>query len=285
MGKPGFPISPTTMITSVANPTIKRLRALRQRKAREESGLCLVEGIRLVAEAVQCGAGVEHLVVAPALLTSSFARELVAAQAAAGTPVLEVSPEVFASLAQKEDPQGLAAVARRRFARLADLPLDRRPGPVALLEPADPGNLGTIIRTADAVGAAGVIILGPGVDPYAPAALRASMGAVFALPLVRASWEEFAAWKGATGLPLIGTSDKAPTSFQAVVYPQPAVLLMGSEREGLAPAHQALCDLMVAIPMRGRSDSLNLAVATGVMLYELLRQCEADGATSRIPVE
>jgi len=265
------------MITSVANPTIKRLRALRQRKAREESGLCLVEGIRLVAEAAQCGAGVERLLVAPALLTSPFARDLVAAQAAAGTPVLEVSPEVFASLAQKEDPQGLAAVVQRRFADLADLPRDRRPGPVALLEPADPGNLGTIIRTADAVGAAGVIILGPGVDPYDPTALRASMGAVFALPLVLASWEEFAAWKRATGLPLIGTSDKAPTSFQAVVYPQPAALLMGSEREGLAPAHQALCDLMVAIPMRGRSDSLNLAVATGVMLYELLRQCDADG--------
>ncbi|MCS6880043.1 MAG: RNA methyltransferase [Oscillochloridaceae bacterium] len=273
------------MITSLANPTIKRLRALRQRKAREESGLCLVEGIRLVAEAVQCGAEVEHLLVAPALLTSPFARELVAAQSAAGTSVLELSPEVFASLAQKEDPQGLAAVVRWRFTGLTDLPRDRRPGPVALLEPADPGNLGTIIRTADAVGAAGVIILGPGVDPYDPAALRASMGAVFALPLVRASWEEFTAWKRATGLPLIGTSDRAPTHFQSIVYPQPAVLLMGSEREGLSSAHQALCDLMVAIPMRGRSDSLNLAVATGVMLYELLRQCEADGAATCVTVE
>lgn len=273
------------MITSTANPSIRRIRALRQRKARDETGLCLVEGIRPVAEALQSGAELDQLLVAPALLRSAFARDLVAVQRAAGTPVLEVSPEVFASIAQKEGPQGLAAVVRQRFSSLDALPRASRLGPLALVEPADPGNLGTIIRTADAVGAAGVIILGPAADPYDPAALRASMGAVFALPLVRASWEEFAAWKRATGLPLIGTSDKAPTNFQAVVYPQPAVLLMGSEREGLAPAHQALCDLMVAIPMRGRSDSLNLAVATGVMLYELLRQCEGDGTASRIPVE
>lgn len=263
------------MITSVTNPTIKRLRALRQRKARDESGLCLVEGIRPVAEALQSGAELEQLLVAPSLLRSAFAHELVAAQRAAGTPVLEVSPEVFASLAQKEGPQGLAAVVRQRFSRLAALPLDARLGPVALVEPADPGNLGTIIRTADAAGAAGVIILGPGADPYDPAALRASMGAAFSLPLVRTSWEQFVAWKQASGLPLIGTSDQASLDFQAVVYPQPAVLLMGSERAGLSPAQRARCDLMVAIPMHGQSDSLNLAVATGVMLYELLRQRRA----------
>lgn len=262
------------MITSTSNPTIKRIRALRQRKAREESGLCFLEGIRLVAEAVQSGAEVECLVVAPALLTSPFAQALVSQQTAIGVPVVEVTPEVFASLSQKEGPQGLAAVARRRFATLANLRLDRCPGPVALLEPADPGNLGAIIRTADAVGAAGVIILGPAADPYDPTALRASTGAIFALPIVCTSWEAFVDWKQAKSLPLIGTSDKAAIGFQTVVYPQPAVLLMGSEREGLTVSHQALCDLVVAIPMRGRSDSLNLAVATGVMLYELLRQCE-----------
>lgn len=260
------------MITSAANPTVKRVRALRQRKARDETGLCFLEGIRLVAEAARSGAALEQLVVAPALLSSPFARELVAEQSRAGVPVLEVSPEVFAALSQKDGPQGLAAVARQRWDDLADLRLGAPPGWVALIEPADPGNLGTIIRTADAVGAAGLIIIGPGADPYDPAALRASMGAAFALRLARASWDQFAAWKRATGACLVGTSDQAPTDFQSVAYPQPLVLLMGSERQGLSPDQQALCDMVVSIPMRGRSDSLNLAVATGVMLYELLRQ-------------
>lgn len=259
------------MITSPANPLIKRIRALRQRKARDETGLCCLEGIRLVAEAAQCGATIAQLVVAPALLSSAFARTLVEAQAHAGVPVLEVSAEVFASFTQKDGPQGLAAIVAQRWFALADLHSAPPPGWVALVEPADPGNLGTIIRTADAVGAAGVIIVGPGADPYDPAALRASMGAAFALRLARASWADFATWTKRTQSYVVGTSDQAPTDFQAVAYPQPLVLLMGSERQGLSPDQQAHCDLLVSLPMRGQSDSLNLAVASGVMLYELLR--------------
>jgi TrmH family RNA methyltransferase len=260
------------MITSAANPTVKQIRALRQRKEREAAGLCFVEGIRQVAEALQSGAEVARLVVAPELLSSPFARELVAERAAAGDPLLEVSADVFAALSQKDGPQGLAAVVRQRWSLLEDVRLDRPPGWVALVEPADPGNLGTIIRTADATGAAGVLLIGPSADPYDPASLRASMGAAFTVPLARCSWEAFAAWKARAGTHLVGTSDRAPHDFQAVAYPQPLVLLMGSERQGLSAEQQALCDQVVAIPMRGRADSLNLAVATGVMLYELLRQ-------------
>lgn len=259
------------MITSPANPAVKAIRALRQRKEREATGRCFVEGIRLVAEAARAGA-LERLVVAPALLTSAFARDLVAEQAGAGVATLEVSAEVFATLSQKDGPQGLAAVARQRWVELARAALGPPPGWVALVEPADPGNLGTIMRTADAVGAAGVIIVGPGADPYDPAALRASMGAAFALGLARASWGELLAWRAAAGAAMVGTSDQAPADFQSVAYPQPLVLLMGSERQGLAPEQLAACDQVVSIPMRGRGDSLNLAVATGVMLYELLRQ-------------
>jgi TrmH family RNA methyltransferase len=260
------------VITSSANPTIKAIRALRQRKEREGRGLCFVEGIRQVAEALACDAPVEQLIVAPELLTSAFAHELLARERAAGAPVLEVSREVFAGLSQKDGPQGLAAVLRQRWARLADVRLDAPPGWVALLEPADPGNLGAIVRTADAVGAAGLMLVGPSADPYDPAALRASMGAAFAVPLLRCSWEEFAAWKAASGAYLLGAADSAPAHFQAIAHPQPLVLLMGSERHGLSVEQQALCDQLVRIPMRGRADSLNLAVATGVMLYELLRQ-------------
>ena len=260
------------LITSPANPRIKYLRALRQRKLRDETGHALLEGIRLVAEALQCSATIEQLVVAPTLLSSSFAQDLVAKQVHAGVPVLEVSAEVFASFAQKDGPQGLAAVVQQQWATLATLPTQTASGWIALVEPADPGNVGTILRTADAVGAAGVIIIGPSADPYDPAALRASMGATFALQLARTPWAAFIAWKQHTQRFLVGTADQAPTDFQALVYPQPLVLLMGSERQGLSPDQQACCDLVVSLPMHGQSDSLNLAVATGVMLYELLRQ-------------
>jgi TrmH family RNA methyltransferase len=265
------------VITSPANPAVKQIRALRQRKERDAAGLCFVEGIRQVAEAVHSGAAVERLVVAPELLSSAFAQELVARQRAAGAPLLELSADVFAGLSQKDGPQGLAAVVRQRWADLAAARLAAPPGWVALVEPADPGNLGTIIRTADAVGAAGVILIGPGADPYDPAALRASMGAAFAVPLARCSWDEFAAWRRSAGAYLLGAADGAAAHFQSAAFPQPLVLLMGSERHGLSPAQQAACDQVVAIPMRGRADSLNLAVATGVMLYELLRRGGAGG--------
>ncbi|MBP1468735.1 RNA methyltransferase [Candidatus Chloroploca sp. M-50] len=257
------------IITSPANATIKMIRSLRQRKARVASGLCFVEGIRLVTEAAEAGAELVQLVVAPALLTSAFAHDLVATLRQQGTEVIEVSAEVFASLSAKDGPQGLAAVVRQRWLDLAEVQLDQAPRWIALIEPADPGNLGTIIRTVDGVGASGVIIVEPAADPYDPAALRASMGAAFAVPLVRTSWAELAAWKRATGVTMVGSSDQAATDFRQAAYPTPLVLLMGSERQGLSAEQQALCDLMVAIPMRGRSDSLNLAVAAGILLYEL----------------
>ena len=146
---------------------------------------------------------------------------------------------------------------------------------IALDAAQDPGNLGTILRTGDAVGAAGVILLGHAADPYDPAALRASMGAVFSQRLVRANFEDLVRWKERNGAALIGTSDAAPTDYQAVRYPRPAILLMGSEREGLSQEQQAACDHLARIPMVGHSDSLNLAVATAVMLYEIFNQRRA----------
>jgi TrmH family RNA methyltransferase len=259
------------MITSSANASMKAIRTLRQRKERDAGGLAFLEGIRLVGEAIQLGASVETLIVAPELLRSAFAHELVGAATQAGTRIIEVSASVFATLAQKEGPQGLAAVVRQRWETLADVQLTQPPGWVALDSVADPGNLGTILRTADAVGASGVILIGATADPYDPEALRAAMGATFSQRLVRATSEEFAAWKVHHGVFCVGTSDKAAADYRYAEYPTPLVLLMGSERQGLSAELMALCDLMVRLPMRGRSDSLNLAVATGVMLYELVR--------------
>lgn len=260
------------LITSPSNPTIKQIRALRTRKERERTGTCWAEGIRIVAAAIERGAAIDRLVIAPDLLTSAFARDLAATQQARGIPCTEVTGEVFASLSLKEGPQGIGAVVRQQWTALDQV----APGDalcwIALDAAQDPGNLGTILRTGDAVGAAGVILLDHTADPYDPAALRASMGAVFAQRLVRANFDDLLRWKTRHHAALIGTSDAAPSDYHAVRYPWPAILLMGSERAGLAPVQQAACDLLVSIPMTGHSDSLNLAVATAVMLYELFNQ-------------
>jgi TrmH family RNA methyltransferase len=259
-------------ISSLGNANIKRIRSLRQRKERERSGLFFVEGIRPVTEAIQAGVALESLIAAPELLVSPFARQIVAEQQQAGTPYLEVTAAVFQSLSSRDGPQGIAAVARQQWELLERVRLRDELCRVALVDVQDPGNLGTILRTCDAVGSGGVILLDQTTDPYDPAALRASMGAVFALHLTRASFAEFAEWKRQHGYPVVGTSDSATHDYQAIAYQLPPVLLMGSERQGLAPEQRAICDTMVSIPMVGRSDSLNLAVATGVMLYELFNQ-------------
>lgn len=273
-----------TSITSRANPALKRIRALRQRRERERSGLFFAEGIRLVAEAVQLGAPIVQIVAAPDLLTRHpFARELVTAQRAAGTPCLTVSDDAFASIALKEHPQGLGAVIRQQWTALDAADAGTGLCWIALDRMQDPGNLGTILRTADAAGAAGIILLGQTTDPYDPTAVRASMGALFAQQLVRASWDEFAAWAAAAGCHIVGTSDATADDYTTVSYPRPLVLLMGSEREGLSAEQQAAVGHMVRIPMRGRSDSLNLAVATAIMVYEIFHQAHGRPAATVPP--
>jgi TrmH family RNA methyltransferase len=257
------------LISSRNNPAIKQIRSLRERKEREHTGLCFIEGIRLVVEAAQLDAQIQTLVVAPDLLKSKVGQDTLETQRQRGTPVLEVTADVFESLSQKEGPQGIGAVVRQRWEPLQDV----RPGNelcwVALDEPQDPGNIGTILRTADAVGCAGIILLGHSADPFDPSALRASMGAVFSQRLVKARFGDLLVWVRQHGCMLVGTSDHAQHQYRSAPYQFPLVQLMGSEREGLSQAQQTACDLMVRIPMVGRSDSLNLAVATGVMLYEL----------------
>jgi TrmH family RNA methyltransferase len=260
------------ILTSTSNPQIKAIRKLRERKERQQTGLYFIEGLRIVTEAVQQAAPIQTLIVAPELLTSSLARDLLAEAAQHGTPILEVSEAVFASLSQKEGPQGLAAVLRQQYQPLNNIhPL---PGQswVILDSVQDPGNLGTILRTHDAVGGTGVILLDQSTDAYDPTAMRASMGALFSQCLARASLNEFQDWLQTQHLPVIGTSDKASINYHGFAYPDPLLLLMGSERQGLQPEALRLCQAVVRIPMQGRSDSLNLAVATALVLYEAYHQ-------------
>lgn len=264
-------------ITSLANDRIKQIRKLHDRKARQESGLFYVEGVRIVAEAIEQEAQLETLLVAPDLLRSEFAHKLVNEQVKRGVPLIELSSEVFQRLALKEGPQGLAAVVHQRWYSLEDIRLEPGKTWVALDSVADPGNLGTILRTHDAVGGQGVIVLDQSTDPYDPSAVRASMGALFSQRLVKATFAEFAEWKRRTNSPVIGTSDAAKVDYHAYRYPTSLVLLMGSERQGLSEHYLKLCDTVVSIPMLGKSDSLNLAVATAVVLYEILNQRRDQG--------
>ena len=260
------------IISSAANPRIKWLRKLRERKFRQESGCFYAEGLRILVEAAQQGAEITAIVVSPGLLTSPLGLELVEQQRSRGTEIIEVTAEIFQVFAIKDAPVGLAGVIRQRWLPLEKVNPGREDTWVALDEVADPGNLGTILRTHDAVGGKGVILLGHATDPYDPSSVRASMGAIFSQQLVKASFEEFSAWKQRLNIPVIGTSDSAPTDYQEVQYPLPMVLLMGSERQGLAEGAMRLCDTMARIPMVGTSDSLNLAVATAVVLYEIFNQ-------------
>lgn len=262
------------MISSRSNPTIKRIRALRHRKEREASGRFFVEGIRLVGEAIEL-TEVETVVVAPDLLTSEFGRRLADRARSTGVETVEVTGDVFRSISTKEGPQGLGAVVAQKWTRLPDVHPEKGLCWITLDEVADPGNLGAILRTADAVGAAGVILSGHTTDPHDPEAVRASMGAIFGLSMVRASFEELLAWTRSSHVALVGTSDAAATEYRAVRYPFPLVLLMGSERQGLTLGQQQACDLVVRIPMVGRGDSLNVAVATAVVLYEIFHQRHA----------
>ena len=260
----------TALITSHANPKIKQARALRQRKAREASGLFLVEGIFHVGEALAAGAPIEYICYAPDLLASDFAHQLIERASASGVPCYATTAEVLASLAEKDNPQGLLAVVRQRRTVLTELnPTDFSWG-VAVVAPQDPGNVGAILRTIDAVGADGLLLLDSSVDPHHPTAVRASMGTLFWHPVAVASFGEWARWAGQHGYHVYGTSAHASADYGSVArYERPLILLLGSEREGLSPEQTVACEQMIRLPMYGRVTSLNLAVAAGVLLYAI----------------
>jgi RNA methyltransferase, TrmH family len=260
-----------SLITSRSNPKVKQARALRQPKARQASALFLVEGIHHVGEAIEAGAGIDSIYYAPELLKSEFGLQLVESQEKVGIPCYALAPEVFASIAEKENPQGILAMVRQRHARLKQLHPQNFDWGVALVSPQDPGNLGTILRAIDAVGASGLILLEEGVDPYHPSAVRASMGALFWYPVASSSFSEFAGWASAHGYHIYGTSAHASLDYRQIQsYARPRILLMGSEREGLSPTQAAICEQLIRLPMRGRATSLNLGVATGIFLYSML---------------
>ena len=258
------------LISSAGNPLVKQIRSLRLPKGRRESGLFLVEGIHHVGEAVEAGWEVEILVYAPDLLTSDFARRLVDDQSRQGVRVAALTGGLFASIAEKDNPQGILALVRQRHVTLAQVKLEHFGFGAAVVSPQDPGNVGTILRTLDAAGAEALFLLDGGVDPYHPSAVRASMGAIFWKPVVETSFDAFSMWVKKNRFRLVGSSAHARTDASEVQPGSiPTILLLGSEQKGLSPEQLAACDVTVSLPMRGRASSLNLAVAAGILLYAL----------------
>jgi TrmH family RNA methyltransferase len=263
---------PAKPISSRNDIRVRRIRRLHLREERNRTGRYYIEGMRFVSEAARHHAHIQTLVVCPPLLIHPFAQKLARRLRRAGTPTIVVTPEVLQSIALVDDPQGIGAVVQQRWESLEQI----RPGGelcwIALDTVQSPGNLGTILRTSEAAGGAGLLLLGDAVDPYDPATVRSSMAAIFAQRFVRTTPAALARWATQQGCPLVGTSPAAAQDYHAVAYRAPTILLMGGERKGLSSELQALCDPLVRIPMVGRSDSLNLAVATSVMLYELFNQ-------------
>lgn len=258
------------MITSHQNPLIKKVKRLRLKKYRRQEKAFFVEGLRVVLTAVEQNAPIQTILYAPHLLTSQTALQTIAEQEQAGLNCVAVSAELFTAVSIRDNPVGLGAVIESAWDDLDSLAAQPTDLWLALVEIGDPGNLGTILRTADAFGVAGVIIVGNSVDPFHPTAVKASMGTLFTLPVIQVDYpRELLEWANRSNIQTIATSAKARQPVRETAIRRPALLLLGSEGQGLPASILSTADLQITIPMRGTATSLNLAVAAGILMYEL----------------
>ena len=272
MLSPDPPSGTTRAVTSLQNERVKLIRSLEMRKVWREAGLFVAEGAFVLVTARDAGWAPKMLVFLAGSAQAGVPRRLLDWAQGAGAECLEVSEPVLAKLAAKDNPQTMLGVFEQRSATEPDCSTVAGDAVwVALEAVRDPGNLGTIIRTVDAVGASGVVLVGNCADPYSREAVRATMGSMFNVTVVRVAPQRFLAWAATWCGDIVGTHLGAREDFRAVRYRAPTLLLMGSEGPGLSPELAAACSRLVKIPMAGSLDSLNLAVATALMLYEIRR--------------
>jgi TrmH family RNA methyltransferase len=261
-------------ITGYSNPTVKYLRSLRDKKHRKREGKFLAEGLRLLTDARECGRLPELLVMASGRERHPLLDRLESEVAAAGGEVIETGEDILAKITGKDNPQAVAGVFGEFDTSLTTI--DRTAAPIWLVAQAlrDPGNLGTMLRTGDAVGAGGLILIDDCADPFSVEAVRASMGAVFTQRIAQASWDEFIAWlRGGAGQ-LVAASLRNAQDYRHASYAAPCFVLVGNESRGLPDAYEDACDLRVTMPMKGHADSLNAAVAGAVLAYEVLARLD-----------
>jgi RNA methyltransferase, TrmH family len=258
-------------ITAFSNPLVKEVRALRDKKGRRRQGMFIAEGLRILTEAREAGRLPAILFYAEGARHPLLATLIAEIEAAHGD-VVETTPDILHKLSGKDNPQTMLGVYRAFDTSLGGIDRSRADLWIVAQALRDPGNLGTILRTGDAVGAGGLILVDECVDPFSVEAVRASMGALFTQQIAAAPWEQFIAWLRSGNGELIGTSLNASEDYQTPRYGKPAFILVGNEAQGLPAAYEAECDRLVKIPMLGKADSLNAAVAAAVMAYEVTNQ-------------
>jgi TrmH family RNA methyltransferase len=254
-------------VTAFSNTTVKRLRSLREKKHRRAEGLFLAEGLRIIAEARDSGRLPRIIAFSAEGAKHSLAADIIEATEAAGGEAIETTADILSKMSGKDNPQMLLGAFEQPDVALDRI--DRSAAPLWICAQAlrDPGNIGTILRTGDAVGAGGLILIDDCADPFSVEAVRASMGAIFTQQIAAARWDEFVSWLRSGSGELVGTSLKATDDYLEARYAKPCFLLIGNEQQGLPQAYEAECDTLVKIPMAGRADSLNAAVAAAVMAF------------------
>ncbi|OCC22640.1 RNA methyltransferase [Croceicoccus estronivorus] len=274
MNTSNYPDDTRRTITGLSNPTVKALRALRDTRLRKREKRFMAEGLRLLTDARTTGLLPRTLVMAETRAPHPLLTALEADVVANGGEILEVSEAVLAKITGKDNPQAVAGVFDEFDTSLARV--DRASAPIWLVAQAlrDPGNLGTMLRTGDAVGAGGLILIDDCADPFSVEAVRASMGAVFTQKVARARWDEFISWLRAGPRQLVAASLRDAVPYRGAPYQSPCFLMVGNESRGLPEEYELACDLRVTMPMRGRADSLNAAVAGAVLAYEVLAALE-----------
>ena len=260
---------PIETITSPSNPLIKSLKSLERKKGRSETGLFLAEGARLVEQGLEQGWQAETLVITSTMAERPHLAALAKHASATGTRVVLAPERLMSKVTHKDNAQSVIASFRQQHRPLEALTKADDGIWIALYEVRDPGNLGTILRTADCAGASGVILLETCCDPYSFETVRASMGSIFDMPFASAS---FNAWRKAQSLSLTAASVNGTVRHDQAPYGDRSVIIMGNEQAGLPDMIEAACDTLALIPMRGGADSLNLAQATAIMTYEAWRQ-------------
>lgn len=261
-------------ITGFSNPTVKYLRSLRDKKNRRREGKFLVEGLRLLTDARKTGRLPEMLIMAARRDPHPLLGQLEAEVAAAGGEIIETSADILSKITGKDNPQAIAGMFAEFDTALGGL--DRKAGPIWMVAQAlrDPGNLGTMLRTCDAIGAGGLILIDDCADPFSVEAVRASMGAVFTQQIAQAPWPEFIEWMHQGGGQLVAASLRDSQDYRGAPYAAPCFILVGNESRGLPQEYEDACDLRVTMPMRGQADSLNAAIAGAVLAYEVLHCLE-----------
>jgi TrmH family RNA methyltransferase len=256
-------------VTAFSNPTVKRLRSLRDKKARREEGLFLAEGLRIIAEARDSGRLPEIIAFSADGARHPLAAEIIAATEAAGGEAIETTADILSKMSGKDNPQMLLGAYKQPGTGLERIDRGKAPLWIVVQALRDPGNLGTILRTGDAAGAGGLILVDDSTDPFSVESVRASMGALFTQDIATARWPEFVSWLRSDDGQLVGTSLKATQDYLEADYRPPCFLLIGNEQQGLPADYEAECDALVKIPMAGRADSLNAAMAAAVMAFAI----------------